>query len=113
MYLVVIAWIYVVLMMSVAEATNTTGTVLGAMVTFVLYGLGPVALVVYLMRTPARNKALKKSRAEALAQHHALAGALPEPDAKPSIPPDDSSHAASGSETVSGDAGIAPMRKEP
>ena len=34
MYLVVIAWLYVALMMAVAEATNTTGTVLGAIVTF-------------------------------------------------------------------------------
>ena len=117
MYLVVIAWIYVVLMMSVAEATNTTGTVLGALVTFVLYGLGPVALVVYLMRTPARNKALKKRRAEELVQHHALVGALPESQATPSpaisSSPDDSSHAASGCEAVPGDASIAPMRKEP
>lgn len=29
MYLVAIAWIYVVLMMAVAEATNSNGTVLG------------------------------------------------------------------------------------
>ena len=112
MYLVVIAWIYVVLMMSVAEATNTTGTVLGAMVTFVLYGLGPVALVVYLMRTPARNKAIKKRRAEELAQHHALAGALPESQAAPSSPPDGSGHAASGAEAVATDTSIAPVRKE-
>ena len=68
MYLVVIAWMYVVLMMSVAEATNTTGTILGALVTFVLYGVGPVALVVYLMGTPARRKAIKKQEARALAE---------------------------------------------
>ena len=72
MYLVVIAWLYVVLMMSVAEATNTTGTILGALITFVLYGLGPVALVVYLMGAPARNSAIKKrnarERADALAR---------------------------------------------
>src|SRR5438309_1237095 len=55
MHLVVIAWLYVALMMAVAEATNSTGTVLGAIVTFVLYGLLPVALVVYLMATPARR----------------------------------------------------------
>ena len=113
MYLVVIAWIYVVLMMSVAEATNTTGTVLGGVVTFVLYGLLPVALVVYLMRAPARNKALKKRRAEELAQHHALTGALPESQAAPSASPDSSSHAASGAEAVAAGASIAPMRKEP
>ncbi len=113
MYLVVIAWIYVVLMMSVAEATNTTGTVLGAVVTFVLYGLLPVALVVYLMRAPARNKAVKKRRADELAQHNALAAALPESQAVPSALPDSSGHAASGAEAVAAGASIASMRKEP
>ena len=68
MYLVVIAWMYVVLMMSVAEATNTTGTLLGAMVTFLLYGVGPATLVVYLMGAPARNKAIKKRALEAATQ---------------------------------------------
>lgn len=75
MYLVVIAWIYVVLMMSIAEATNTTGTLLGAIVTFVLYGVGPAALVVYLMGAPARSKAIKKRQAEELAQQTAAAEA--------------------------------------
>ena len=69
MYLIVIAWLYVVLMMSIAEATSTTGSLLGAIVTFVLYGGGPVTLVVYLMGAPARNKALKKRQAEELSQH--------------------------------------------
>lgn len=73
MYLVVIAWIYVVLMMSIAEATNTTGTLLGAIVTFVLYGVGPAALVVYLMGAPARSKTIKKRQAEELAQQTAAA----------------------------------------
>jgi len=43
MYIVAIAWIYVALMMSVAEATNTNGTVLGGIVTFILYGILPTA----------------------------------------------------------------------
>ena len=68
MYLVVIAWIYVVLMMSVAEATNSNGTLLGAIITFLLYGVGPAALVAYLMGTPARRKAIKRREAEALAR---------------------------------------------
>ena len=38
MYIIAIGWLYVALMMSVAEATNTTGTVLGAVITFLLYG---------------------------------------------------------------------------
>ena len=56
MYLVVIAWIYVVVMMAVAEATSTQGTVLGAIVTFLLYGVAPVALVVYLMGSPFNHR---------------------------------------------------------
>ena len=61
MYLIVIAWIYVVLMMSVAEAISTQGTVLGAVlgavITFVLYGVMPLAIVVYIMGTPGRKRA--------------------------------------------------------
>lgn len=57
MYLVVIAWIYVVLMMSVAEAISSQGTVLGALITFVLYGMMPLAIVLYIMGTPGRKRA--------------------------------------------------------
>ena len=85
MYLVVIAWIYVVLMMSVAEATNTTGTVLGALVTFVLYGVLPAALVVYLMGAPMRSKAIKKQHAEDVAQSAAIAAAA-HPVGEPATP---------------------------
>ena len=59
MYIVPIAWLYVAFMMAVAEATNSTGSLLGAAVTFVLYGVAPVLLVVYLMGTPARKRAIK------------------------------------------------------
>lgn len=84
MYVVVIAWVYVVLMMSVAEATNTNGTLLGALVTFVLYGLLPIGIIVYLMGTPSRNRAIKQREA---AEHAArlAAGAA--------VPPDAGSHA--------------------
>ncbi|WP_119153971.1 hypothetical protein [Caldimonas tepidiphila] len=67
MYLVAVVWIYVASMMALAEATSTTGTVLGAVFTFVLYGLGPVSLVVYLLGTPARRRARKAAEALALA----------------------------------------------
>jgi hypothetical protein len=56
-YLVVIAWLYVALMMSLAEAFSTQGSILGAIVTLFLYGIAPITLVVYLMGTPARRKA--------------------------------------------------------
>jgi mannose/fructose/N-acetylgalactosamine-specific phosphotransferase system component IID len=65
MYIVPIAWLYVALMMAVAEATNTTGTVLGGIITFVLYGLLPVGLVVYVMGAPGRRQAIEaRERAE-------------------------------------------------
>lgn len=102
MYLVVIGWLYVVLMMAVAEASNTTGTVLGAIVTFFLYGLLPVALVVYLMRTPQRRKEIKaREAAEDRERLSARAAA--------SVDPDASGHAAGAAEA----SGVTPVRKEP
>ncbi len=64
MYLVAIAWLYVALMMAVAEATAPNGSLLGALFTFFAYGLGPTALVMYLLGTPAR-KARLRAQAEA------------------------------------------------
>jgi mannose/fructose/N-acetylgalactosamine-specific phosphotransferase system component IID len=57
MYIVAIAWIYVALMMGVAEATNTNGTVLGGIVTFILYGILPTSIIIYIMGAPRRKKA--------------------------------------------------------
>lgn len=65
--LIAIGWVYVVLMMAVAEATSPVGSVLGAVITFVLYGVGPVALVLYILATPARNKLRRQREAEELA----------------------------------------------
>jgi hypothetical protein len=56
-YIVVTGWLYVALMMAVAEANHPNGSLFGALVTFVLYGVGPVALVVYLLGRGARRKA--------------------------------------------------------
>ena len=103
MYLIAIAWIYVVLMMSVAEATNTTGTVLGAIVTFFLYGVLPLALVLYLLKSPDRRRAIKaRERAENLA-------ARPQEPPAASDLPDAGSHAAGAAPA----AGVPPVRKEP
>lgn len=104
-YLVVIGWLYVVLMMAVAEAMNATGSVLGAIVTFFLYGLLPVALVVYLMRTPQRRKALKAQEA---AEDQARRAAQASAETAQSADPDAGGHAAGAAEAGS----IAPMRKE-
>lgn len=89
MYLIVIAWLYVALMMAVAEATHPGGTVLGAVITFVLYGVGPVALVVYLLGHPGRRRARlarEKAQAEAVAAStEPDAGGEPAADAVPPV----------------------------
>lgn len=63
MYLVALAWMYVVLMMAVVEAGSPQGTVLGAFFTFVLYGALPLALVLYLLGTPGRRRARRQAEA--------------------------------------------------
>lgn len=81
LFLVVIGWLYVALMMAVAEAGHPNGTPLGAVFTFLLYGVAPVALVVYLMGRPARRAARKRREAEASGQPEpggeAATGAVP------------------------------------
>jgi hypothetical protein len=57
MVLVAIAWMYVVLMMGVAEALSSHGTVLGAFVTVLLYGVLPLSVLLYIMGTPMRRRA--------------------------------------------------------
>ena len=47
MYLIVIAWLYVVLLMAFAEATSPVGSWLGGIISFVAYGLLPISLVLY------------------------------------------------------------------
>lgn len=82
MYLVAIAWIYVALMMAIAEANHANGSLLGAVVTFVLYGLLPVALLLYILGTPARKRALRERQAaEQAAFERARAASTLEPDA--------------------------------
>ena len=56
MYLVAIAWLYVAVMMAIAEATHSQGTVLGAIITLLLYGVLPLSLVMYVMGTPLRRR---------------------------------------------------------
>ena len=104
--LIAIGWLYVALMMAVAEATHSSGTVLGAVITFVLYGVGPVALVLYLMATPARKRAIKaREAAELAAWREAQQKEAAETGEAPSGPPDAGGQAAADA--------VAPVRKEP
>lgn len=93
MYIIPIGWLYVALMMSVAEATSTQGSVLGAIITFLLYGVLPVALVLYYMGAPGRKRAIREREAAERAA------------ANPSIQPDAGGHAATDA--------VAPVREEP
>jgi membrane protein implicated in regulation of membrane protease activity len=71
--LIAIAWLYVALMMAVAEASSPVGSLLGAIVTFALYGLGPVALLLYILGTPMRKK-LRRLREDEEAETEAETG---------------------------------------
>ena len=94
MHIVAIAWMFVVVLMAVAEATSTQGSVLGAFFTLLLYGALPLSIVLYVLGTPGRKRA--RQRAEA-AEQAAASAAVADGDG--------SGHAAS--------AGLAPERKEP
>ena len=91
MLLIAIAWIYVVLMLAVVEATSSNGTLLGALFTLLLYGVMPLGIVGYLFFAPARRRARR-----------ALEAASIVPVA---MAPDDGRHAARDT--------VAPVRKEP
>lgn len=93
MILIAIAWMYVVLMVAVVEATSPHGTALGAVFTLVLYGLLPLSIVLYLLGSPARRR--NRRAREALGVSGAAAP----------LDPDGGDHAP-------GDA-LTPERKEP
>ena len=91
MLLIALAWLYVVLMVVVVEATSSNGTVLGALFTLLLYGVLPLGIVGYLFFSPARRRARRAAEARSA-------------DAA-AVDPDGGAHAA-------GDA-VATERKEP
>ncbi len=69
MYLVAIAWLYVAVMMAIAEATHSQGSILGAIITLLLYGVLPLLLVLYVMGTPMRRRQrLQQEQAQAQVQ---------------------------------------------
>ena len=61
MYLVLFAWLFVTVLMALAEATSPQGNVLGALVTLLFYGLLPCALLAYLLGTPQRKRRLRQA----------------------------------------------------
>lgn len=51
MYIVAIAWLYVTFMMAITESSFVAGVM-----TFIFYGLAPLALFLWLVGTPARRR---------------------------------------------------------
>ena len=51
MHIVALAWIYVVLMMSITETSVVAG-----IATFLLYGILPLSIILYLTGTRQRNR---------------------------------------------------------
>lgn len=54
MYIILIAWGFVVVLMAAAEAISTT--IFSGLLTFTFYGVLPMAILLYLMQTPDRRK---------------------------------------------------------
>lgn len=103
MYLIAIAWMYVVVMMTIAEAASPSGTLLGAFFTFVLYGMLPLSIVLYIFGTPARKRRLKQR-----AEQEALAAAQSNESSISSSTPDTGCQ----SPTTAQAGSIAPVREK-
>ncbi len=58
MYIVAIAWLYVVLMMSLTEQSW-----IGGIGTFTLYGVAPLSLFLWIVGSPARKRRRKAQEA--------------------------------------------------
>ncbi len=76
MYIVAVAWLYVTLLMAVAERSVVAGVL-----TFVFYGLGPLLLLLWLFGIPRRAR----DRRRALAAEAAAPVASDTPD---DVPPE-------------------------
>lgn len=103
MYLIAIAWIYVVVMMTIAEAASPGGTLLGAFFTFLLYGLLPLSILLYILGTPTRKRRLKARQ-----EQEALAATKVLNNGNSGVAPD----AGSQSATASQAARVPPVREK-
>lgn len=74
LHLIAAAWMFVAVLAAAAEATSPTGSLIGAFFTLLLYGLLPLAVVLYLGATPHRRRARLAREAVAAASSAALQG---------------------------------------
>jgi membrane protein implicated in regulation of membrane protease activity len=68
MHIVALAWMFVVMLMSIAEAMSPQGSLLGATITLLLYGVLPLSIVLYILGTPARKRAHRLREAASATQ---------------------------------------------
>ena len=111
MYLIAIAWMYVVVMMTIAEAASPSGTLLGAFFTFVLYGLLPLSILLYILGTPGRKRRIKereRAQAEQLAASQASDASASACTSGLPIAPDTGSQTTAAAQP----GRVAPMREE-
>lgn len=78
LYIVAIAWLYVVGMVAIVEALAPHGSVLGAGLTFVGWGVLPLSIVLYILGTPVRRRAARAAASAAQPDRggHAAGGAV-------------------------------------
>ncbi len=121
--IVILGWLYVALMMALAEGLSAQGSWLGAFFTFVLYGLLPVAIIGYILATPARRRAHKAAAAAAAAEAVAASTSADERDGGrhaagaqsgtvPGSDPGNAGTLAANADATTAAAAVAPERKE-
>lgn len=81
MYIVAIAWLYVLLLISIMQPTVVRG-----IVTFIGAGLFPLGLLLFLVGTPQRRR--NRSAAEAAPEAPPQAAPEAAPEAPPEAPPE-------------------------
>ena len=59
MYLIAIAWLYVALLAAISDTTAV-----GGVLTFVFFGIAPLALFMWLFGTPARRRRQRAKETE-------------------------------------------------
>lgn len=100
MHIIALGWMFVVVLMALAEATSGQGTVLGAIVTLLLYGVLPLCIVLYILGTPMRRRARQRADAAQQQAHDDLA-----------TPPSSGPQGDAGGHPTG--APLAPEREEP
>ena len=81
MYIVALAWLYVVLMMALTEPSF-----IGGVMTFLMYGLAPLALFLWLMGTKHRKRMKYRAAQQAALAQQAGEQGVTTPPNKPETP---------------------------